>query len=646
MQYLAADDLSVVFPKEVLFDEVSFKIYEGDRIGLIGDNGSGKSTLLKIIDRSITPSSGRVNLTHGLIVARLSQDLEAEIPGAKVGDHPFLDSLRNEMTELEHLMSEDQSDPDQLEQILTRYAKLHERWDAAGGYNYRAKLSQILAALGLPEDMIDRDYDPLSGGEKMRVNLARCLLAQADLLLLDEPTNHLDFMGLEWLQTTLRQFKGAMIIVSHDRYFLDQVTNRIFSFDAKKFYRYRGNYSQAKTVRDERILTLQRQEKNLSETLEVQEQVVQTLFSHRKMTAYHERERIVEDMRERLQELRSRIPAERKMSFSFVPPDPDSAREDRVLLETQELEMAFGDRLLFSNFNYLLRAKDRHALIGPNGCGKTTLLRILLGEEASTDGQFRLYGNPKISYMGQRVHFPNESTSLYEYLQAEHPQRSQTELRSRLHQFGFPFDTQDKRIEILSGGERHRLYLASIFEAKPDVLFMDEPTNHLDIYSREHLEDLLKDWPGALVLVSHDRFFIEALAHEVYGFVDRKINSYQTYEAWLRAFEANITLQKPTPTKQSKTASTKLVSYNKKSPVEEYRTGSPAHRRKLRANWLKEVQELEQSIADLETKHENFEAETSEHSPEAYAEYATSLGVLEESYEKYFFLQEVLEETK
>lgn len=644
MQYLAAENLSVVFPKETLFDEVSFKIYEGDRIGLIGDNGSGKSTLLKIIDQSIKPSTGRIRLTHGLIIARLSQDLESEIPGAKVGDHPFLDSLRNEMTELEHEMSTE--DPATQEQLLVRYAKLQERWDAAGGYNYRAQLSQILAALGLPENMIDRDYDPLSGGEKMRVNLARCLLAQADLLLLDEPTNHLDFMGLEWLQKTLRQFKGAMVIVSHDRYFLDKVTNRIFSFDAKKFYRYRGNYSQAKAVRDERILSLERQEKNLSENIEIQEQVVQTLFSHRKMTAYHERQRLVEDMRERLQDLRSKIPAERKMSFSFVPPDPDSAREDRVLLETQDLTMAFDERVLFSDFTYVLRAKDRHALIGPNGCGKTTLLRILLGEEAASGGQLRLYGNPKISYMGQRVHFPQESTSLYEYLISEHPQRSETELRARLHQFGFPFATQDKRIEILSGGERHRLYLASIFEAKPDVLFMDEPTNHLDIYSREHLEDLLQEWPGALVLVSHDRFFIEALAHDVYGFVERKINRHETYEAWLRDFEANLNTQKPPQTKQSKPTSVKTQASGKKSPIEEYRTGSPAHRRKLRANWLKEVQDLEASIASLESAHENFEAGMTNHSPEAYEVYASSLVELEDCYNHYFALLEILDETK
>lgn len=643
MQYLAAEDLSVVFPKEVLFEDVSFKIYEGDRIGLIGDNGSGKSTLLKIIDQTIKPSNGTINLTHGLIVARLSQDLESDIPGAKVGDHPFLDSLRNEMTELEHEMSV--SDEPHLGQLLARYAKLQERWDAAGGYNYRAKLAQILAALGLPDDMADRDYDPLSGGEKMRVNLARCLLTQADLLLLDEPTNHLDFMGLEWLQLTLRQFKGAMVIVSHDRYFLDKVTNRIFSFDAGKFYRYRGNYSQAKIVRDERLLTLERQEKNLAETLQIQEQVVQTLFSHRKMTAYHERQRLVEDMRERLQDLRSRIPAERKMSFSFVPPDPDTAREDRVLLETQDLSMAFGNRLLFSDFDYVLRAQDRHALIGPNGCGKTTLLRILLGEEASTEGQFRLYGNPKISYMGQRVHFPREQSSLYEYLMSEHPQRSETELRARLHQFGFPYDTQDKQIAILSGGERHRLYLASIFEAKPDVLFMDEPTNHLDIFSREHLEELLQEWPGALILVSHDRFFIEALAQDVYGFVDRKISSYQTYEAWLRVFEASITkTQKPPQPKQRQEPTAKVK--EEKSPVDDYLNGSPAHRRKLRADWLREVQDLEEAIAHREDRHEQFESSSGDHSPEAYAEYAASLDVLEESYERYFYLQEILEETK
>lgn len=624
MSILWADNLSKSFQGREILSGISFSIDAGDRIGLIGRNGSGKSTLLKLMTGDLEPDGGTLHRAYRIMTSMLGQrPLAYDHQGHAILDNPRFIQKEKRMKALEVQIKE--APPEDLDALVTEFSQLQQSLENQGAYDYSARLARNLAGLGLTEAQMHQAYASLSGGEQMRVSLGRLLLEPGDLLLLDEPTNHLDFDGLDWLQNYLASRQSALVVVSHDRWFLDGVCDRILELENKRLISYRGNYSAAmeeKRQRQERLkVTLTRLEGEIRR----QEAVTQTMLSHRKMKSYHSREKVVGKLKDQMRALESEKNPSRRMSFAFLPAQAKKDK-DRLLIEAQGLDKAF-DRPLFEGLDLSIRASDKFSLLGPNGCGKTTLLDILLGRQEADQGQIRLFGDPVIASMGQNVVFEEEDQTVYHYL-ASSFQSTQTAIRSRLALFGFGDEAMVKRLSALSGGERHRLYLCAILEEKPDMLVLDEPTNHLDIESRRLLEEALRDFEGAVITVSHDRAFIGALSDRVLGFVGPEVSFFDSYEAWYASHKA----WQETRERETEAAD---------------REGTPnnaARLRRIRAGQREALAACEKQIAQGEAERKAFEAgRAQDHSPADYERYAHLLAELDDLYLQYVDLAEAME---
>ncbi len=623
MSIVQAQSLSKSYQGRQILSDLSFALDAGDRIGLIGGNGAGKSTLLGIISGRILADSGQIHRADGLVIALLDQRPLADHDGFAILEKPRFMHMERRIRLLEKEMRE--AGADELESLLEEFSQLQHQLEAEGAYDYPARLAKILAGLGLTGRQMEQAYSSLSGGEKMRVTLGKLLLEPGDLLLLDEPTNHLDLDGLDWLQDYLRSRRQALMVASHDRWFLDQVCDRIFELENGRLYSYRGSYSQALEQKKEREERLQVTLGRLDERIRREEELTQTLFSHRKMKSYHSREKLVRKLKEDLEALKAEKNPSRRMNFSFLP--PEGKRDSQaLLLEARGLGKAF-DRPLFRDLDLTLRASDKVALVGPNGCGKTTLLEILLGRQEADDGRISLFGDPLIAFMGQNVEFEDDQQTVYDYLASSFP-ATELSVRRRLAQFGFREEAMVKRLASLSGGERHRLYLCSLLELRPPLLILDEPTNHLDIESRRLLEEALKDFKGALLTVSHDRYFIGELADRVLGFIGEKVESFDDYASWHRHHklwrEARDQAEKPAGRSD--------------------KAGGPAALRRARAANRQALGRLEKAIEDGEEERRLFEASpSSTQTPEDYEDYAALLEELDELYQRYFELEGLME---
>lgn len=658
MSLVVARHISKAYQGRTVLDDLSFSIERGDRIGLTGINGSGKTTLMGIIRGAIQPDTGTIVRASSLLVSYLDQRPLA----VDLGTSDVLENTR--FTEMELRMKALERDMGRLEgealiNATEAYSRVQTAYEVSGVYDYRARLARTLAGLGLSNDQMEQPYETLSGGEKMRVALGRFLLQKSDLMLLDEPTNHLDLDGLEWLQTHLVSTNGTMMIVSHDRWFLDHVCTSIFELEGGKLYIYQGNYSasreQKRAIEENRDRTLERLETEIKR----QEAVTQTMLSHRKMKSYHSREKVVRKLKDEMQTLRDQKNPKRRMSFSVVS-SSDKRDMNRVLLEVENLSLSY-ERTLFQNVSFYIRAQDRVALLGPNGCGKTSLLHILLGRREADEGHIRLFGDPSIAFMGQKATFDDESLTVYAWLAKSFP-RTETVIRSRLAQYGFREESMIKRIESLSGGERHRLNLCSLLEQAPDLMVLDEPTNHLDIESRHLLEEALTSFKGAAIVVSHDRAFIQAASTRVLGFVGTSILPFDRYEDWRDAAldlhtnqmgASSLTVEEGRwqdykVRRQGASSLTVEEEYFSEDatrrtnvPNDDKRSMNPAELRRARAEYRQRVSSIENAIHSHEDEREAFEkADLSKHSPEDYEAYAVLLSDLEQLYNTYFSLLE------
>ena len=513
-----------------ILDGLTFQVDTGERVGLLGPNGCGKTTLLRILTGVMDYDEGDVVIAPGKRMGLISQ-IPVYPAGYTVEDvlataFEPLREMEREMAALAEQMGEG-TDP----ALLARYDKLTAAFEAAGGYETDTKTNKVCNGLTIPQSMREQLFDKLSGGEKTRVNLARLILEDTDILLLDEPTNHLDLRATEWLGEYLDKFKGTVLTVSHDRYFLDKVVNRIVEIQAGKAEFYSGNYSfyvvEKERRYEEKLRQYEKEQAKIEQLEKAAEQM--RIWAYSGMDKTFKR---VKSMEKRIERMRTtdRPTKERKMEVRF---GEREFRGDEVLT-IKGLTKSFGDRTLFSNLGLEVAGGERIALLGDNGSGKTTLLKILLGEEEPDAGKVRMGPTVKVGYLPQHVHFDHPERNLVDTLIYEQDCTAQT-ARNRLAAFKFRGEDVFKPVSALSGGEQSRLRLCMLMDEKINLLILDEPTNHLDIQSREWIEEAVEEYEGNLLFVSHDRYFIDRFASRIWMLEDGHITdfrgNYQEYQA-------------------------------------------------------------------------------------------------------------------
>ena len=529
-----------------ILDGLTFQVDTGERVGLLGPNGCGKTTLLRILTGVMDYDEGEVMIAPGKRLGLISQ-IPVYPDGFTVEDvidtaFEPLRGMESEMSQLAQRMAAGESDP----AILARYDKLTAAFQAGGGYETDTNKNKVCNGLSISQAMREQPFDKLSGGEKTRVNLARLILEDTDILLLDEPTNHLDLRATEWLEEYLEKFKGTVLTVSHDRYFLDQVVDRIIEIKEGKAEFYQGNYSFYAVEKERRYEEQLRQYEKEQAKIEQLEKAAQQL----RIWAYSGNDKTfkrAQSMEKRIEKMRStdRPKKERKMEVRF---GEREFRGDEVM-SIKNLSKSFGDRTLFSDVNLEVAGGERIALLGDNGTGKSTLIKIIMGEEEPDGGKIRLGPTVKIGYLPQIIHFDHPERSLVDTMLYDLDCTAQT-ARNRLASFKFRGEDVFKSVSALSGGEQSRLRLCMLMDAKINLLILDEPTNHLDIQSREWIEEAVEEYEGNLLFVSHDRYFIDRFATRIWMLEEGHITDFKgTYQEYL-AFKAKKTAPAPAPVKE------------------------------------------------------------------------------------------------
>ena len=524
MAEVIADKITHYYDQDrIILDEVSFQVNERERVGLLGINGAGKTTLLKIITGEIAPSSGKVIFPGGKRVGYVPQN--PEYPDDATGDDVMKLAFR-EAFEIEErmnaLMAEAGSDTD--EKTLRRISALQEDFERKGGYEYETRINKAANGLGVTAEMRKNLYKNLSGGEQMRVNLAKLILEDADILALDEPTNHLDLSGILWLEDYLRSYRGAVIAVSHDRYFLEKAVTRIIEitrFGMASFYS--GTFSYYVKEKAERYERQKKQyeiEQAKIKQLEETARRMHTWAQAYDNPALHKRAFAIEKRIEWLRQT-DKPPVDEKLTAAFSG-EKFRAQEAAVI---KDIQFGYGGRMLFSNFSALVRGSERIAIVGDNGSGKTTLLNILTGESSPVSGSCRLGPSVKLVSIPQKIVFPHPERTLVDTLIYDLNLDAQG-ARDRLGVFMFGGENALKTVSQLSGGEKMRLTMCLAMHSGANVLVLDEPTNHLDIPSREWIEDAVNAFEGTLIFVSHDRYFINRFATRIWEIDNGEIRDY------------------------------------------------------------------------------------------------------------------------
>ncbi|MFR3666134.1 ribosomal protection-like ABC-F family protein, partial [Flintibacter sp.] len=515
-----------------ILNGLTFQVDTGERVGLLGPNGCGKTTLLRILTGVMDYDEGDVVLAPGKRLGLISQ-IPVYPAGYTVEDvlataFEPLHRMEGEMTQLATEMAQGNTDP----AVMSRYDKLTAAFEAAGGYDTQTKTNKVCNGLSIPQAMREQLFDKLSGGEKTRVNLARLILEDTDILLLDEPTNHLDLRATEWLEEYLEKFKGTVLTVSHDRYFLDKVVDRIIEIQEGKAEFYSGNYSfyavEKERRYEEKLKQYEKEQAKIQQLEKAAEQLRTWAYSGMDKTFKR-----AQSMEKRIERMRvtDRPKKKRKMEVRF---GEREFRGDEVLT-IKNLKKSFGDRTLFSDVNLEVAGGERIALLGDNGTGKSTLIKILMGEEEPDSGKLRMGPTVKIGYLPQIIHFSHPERSLVDTMLYDLDCTAQT-ARNRLAAFKFRGEDVFKPVSALSGGEQSRLRLCMLMDAKINLLILDEPTNHLDIQSREWIEEAVEEYEGNLLFVSHDRYFIERFASRIWLLEDGHITDFKgTYEEFQAA---------------------------------------------------------------------------------------------------------------
>ncbi len=505
------DNISLQHGQQILFIEASAALHKGEKVGLVGPNGSGKSTLFRCVMKEETPDEGQVSIDRGVTIGYFRQDV-GDMSGKTVieetldGAGPVSDVAR-ELKRLEHALA-DPEQADNMEKNIERFGEVQARYDELGGYALDGKAREILAGLGFRESMVDGDVGALSGGWKMRVALARILLMEPDAMLLDEPTNHLDLESLIWLENFLKRYEGALLMTSHDREFLNRVCTSILEIDGGVITTYSGNYEyyvQQRAIADQQQqATFERQQAMLKKELAFIER-----FKARASHAAQVQSRV-----KKLEKIDRVEPPRRqeKVNFDFKPPP----RSGEDVAKLAGVHKAYGDLVIYKGFDFLLRRRERWAILGVNGAGKSTLLKMIAGESRADTGDVVVGASVKMGYFAQHaMDVLDGEKTVWQTLVDAFPRSSEGTLRTLAGCFGFPKDEVDKIVRILSGGEKARLVMAVMLFDPPNLLVLDEPTNHIDLATKEMLINALRAYEGTMIFVSHDRHFLSELSNRV-----------------------------------------------------------------------------------------------------------------------------------
>jgi ATP-binding cassette subfamily F protein 3 len=517
--------LSVGFGGEYLFEEISFRLNAGDRVGLIGKNGAGKSTLLKLLSKDMAPDTGVIASEKDLQLGFLRQDIDF-VQGRTVleeAQQAFeeIKSLELQLDEVNHqLATRTDYESDAYSAIIEDLSDLTHRYELIGGYNYQGETEKILQGLGFKRADFDKKTETFSGGWRMRIELAKLLLQTNDVLLLDEPTNHLDIESIIWLEQFLNQYSGAVVIVSHDKMFLDNVTNRSIEISLGRIYDYNKPYSQYLVLRSE----LKELQLNAQKNQEKQIQQTERLIE--KFRAKASKATMAQSLIKKLDKI-DRIEVDEDDNSVMKLRFPISVTPGKVVLEIDGVSKSYGDNHVLSGIDLLIERNSKTAFVGQNGQGKSTLAKIIVSELEASNGKVKLGHNVQIGYFAQNQaeYLDGTKTVLDTMIDAAN-ETNRAKVRDILGSFLFRGDEVDKFVRVLSGGERNRLALAKLLLQPLNVLVMDEPTNHLDIKSKNVLKQALQSFEGTLLLVSHDRDFLQGLTNKVYEFKDQKINEY------------------------------------------------------------------------------------------------------------------------
>lgn len=513
MIILSAQHIAKSFGVNAVLRDVSLTVQQGDRIGLVGVNGCGKSTLMRILAGLDAQDGGEISLVRGLRVGYLAQQNMVTSGETvwnelqKVYEQVF--AMEKKLRELEDEMAHAHTDAQRFAQLSADYDRLTQRFEEADGYSWKSMVSGVLNGLGFKPAQYDQCVDSLSGGEQTRLCLARLLLQKPDLLLLDEPTNHLDMETLQWLENYLAAYKGSVLVISHDRYFLDHVCTGIVEILMGSSEQYNGNYTRYIAQRQERFESRMRAYEIQQKEIERQQAIIARyrMFNREKsIRAAESREKALD----RMEKLEKPVD-ERAIRFSFEA----RRRTGEDVLQLTEMSKSFGEKHLFHDLTLRVRAGDRVALIGPNGVGKSTLIKIIVGEEQPDTGFIRYGSNVDIGYYDQHQSTLHADKTVLDEIWDRFPQMEQSNVRGALGMFLFTGDDVFKPIHTLSGGEKGRVALTALMLRKDNLLLLDEPTNHLDMDSREVLEDALADFGGTIITVSHDRYFINRIANRI-----------------------------------------------------------------------------------------------------------------------------------
>ncbi len=517
--------LSVGFGGEYLFEEISFRLNAGDRVGLIGKNGAGKSTLLKLLSKDMAPDTGVIASEKDLQLGFLRQDIDF-VQGRTVleeAQQAFeeIKSLELQLDEVNHqLATRTDYESDAYSAIIEDLNDLTHRYELIGGYNYQGETEKILQGLGFKRADFDKKTETFSGGWRMRIELAKLLLQTNDVLLLDEPTNHLDIESIIWLEQFLNQYSGAVVIVSHDKMFLDNVTNRSIEISLGRIYDYNKPYSQYLVLRSE----LKELQLNAQKNQEKQIQQTERLIE--KFRAKASKATMAQSLIKKLDKI-DRIEVDEDDNSVMKLRFPISVTPGKVVLEIDGVSKSYGDNQVLSEIDLLIERDSKTAFVGQNGQGKSTLAKIIVAELEASNGLVKLGHNVQIGYFAQnQAEYLDGSKTVLDTMIDAANETNRAKVRDILGSFLFRGEEVDKFVRVLSGGERNRLALAKLLLQPLNVLVMDEPTNHLDIKSKNVLKQALQSFEGTLLLVSHDRDFLQGLTNKVYEFKDQKINEY------------------------------------------------------------------------------------------------------------------------